>query len=279
LPPLIHQGNLCASNPTAPLRDRGLALLVCYFEKRRNRAEAGSIPDVLGMFVSEVRFYREIAPVVGIRVPACLDAQSNETGTYLRLEDLSSWTPGGDAVAMASELRRLHERWENHAVQRWPWLRHAGRGANLIGELFDRTWLHLIARRDLPGAVHLLGDRLVGHVAAAERAEGTAGPLTLCHGDASLENVFTSSSGEIAFVDWEDVRSAAGVVDLAWLLVSSVSPDRWDEVINAYGPASRLVEVLPSATVQGLLSLADHAEGSPAARQWIARLEAAAARI
>ncbi len=29
------------------------------------------------MFVAEVRFYREIAPVVGVRVPACLLAEVN----------------------------------------------------------------------------------------------------------------------------------------------------------------------------------------------------------
>ena len=35
--------------------------------KRREPAAAGSIPAVLKMFESEVRFYREIAPVVGVR--------------------------------------------------------------------------------------------------------------------------------------------------------------------------------------------------------------------
>jgi hypothetical protein len=37
------------------------------FVKRRDVAAPGSIPDVLDMFRSEVRFYREVAPVIGVR--------------------------------------------------------------------------------------------------------------------------------------------------------------------------------------------------------------------
>src|SRR5262249_10274884 len=44
-----------------------------------------------------------------------------------------------------------------------------------------------------------------------------------------------------------------GAVDLAWLLVSSVDPARWDQVIAAYGPAGGLRDALPAVMVQGLL--------------------------
>jgi hypothetical protein len=39
--------------------------------KRRGRPGAGSITEALDSFRSEVRFYQEIAPVAGVRVPAC----------------------------------------------------------------------------------------------------------------------------------------------------------------------------------------------------------------
>ena len=67
--------------------------------------------------------------------------------------------------------------------------------------------------------------------------------------------------------------------DLAWLLVSSVEPDHWDEVIAAYGNAGQLDEVLPATAVQGLLSMSDTAAGSPESVGWGARLRSAAARI
>jgi hypothetical protein len=69
---------------------------VSYFEKQRVWAPAGSIADALDMFRSEVRFYREIAARVGVRVPRCFQADETATGTLLRLEDLSGWQLGGD---------------------------------------------------------------------------------------------------------------------------------------------------------------------------------------
>ena len=244
------------------------------FEKRRDPALPGSIPHALDMFRAEVRFYREIAPVVGIRVPRCLVAEDTSGGTRLVLEDFSSWTPGGDPVRVAAELAALHERWAGRALTRGPWLRRVGAGAELVAKLFDQTWPQLRRRGDVTAELIALGDGLTGRVAALERATGAAGPPTLCHGDASLRNVFTGPGDEIAFVDWEDVTRAPGVTDLAWLLVSSVPPLRWTEVVQAYGSANQLDVVLPAAAVQGLLSLGNLAEGSAEAGEWVERLSA-----
>src|SRR5439155_24326361 len=129
-----------------------------------------------------------------------------------------------DPLGVVTELRGLHERWKDRAIELWPWLRGPGMAAGLIGSLYDRTWPHMSKRSDLTPAVRVLGDWLVGKVETAELAEGTAGPLTLCHGDTASNNLATSPDGEIAFLDWEDVRCAAGATDLAWFLVSSVPP-------------------------------------------------------
>ena len=170
---------------------------VKVFEKRRAHAPPGSIPDVLDMFRSEVRFYQEIAPVVGVRVPLCFEALLTDEGTYLRLEDLSSWMPAADPLGVVTELRGLHERWKDRAIELWPWLRGPGMAAGLIGSLYDRTWPHMSKRSDLTPAVRVLGDWLVGKVETAELAEGTAGPLTLCHGDTASNNLATSPDGDV----------------------------------------------------------------------------------
>jgi hypothetical protein len=249
------------------------------YVKRRSLPVPGSIPDALGMFRAEVRFYREIAPVAGVRVPACYQADVTGDGTILVLEDLSEWRPGADPVVAATVLAGMHRRWQGRAALRWPWLRPAAAAADLVEQLFSQTWALLRVREDLPSSVAALGEALTGRVTDAEHAIAAAGPPTLVHGDASTLNMRTSPDGAVALVDWEDVSAVPGVVDLAWMLTSSVDPARWDEVITAYGPADGLVRVLPAAVVQGLLSLAGTPAGSAAAMGWTSRLEAAARRM
>jgi len=247
--------------------------------KRRRRPALGSISAALDSFRAEVRFYREIAPVLGVRVPACYQAEDTSEGTVLVLEDLAGWQPGADPLAAARVLSGMHRQWAGQAHLRWPWLRPVSAAVDLVEELFARAWPELSTRADLTQRVRMLGERLAGRVAGSERAIGLAGPRTLVHGDASLLNMRTGPGGEVALLDWEDVSAAPGVLDLAWLLVSSVEPARWDEVIAAYGPASSLARVLPAVAVQGLLSMSDAPAGSADATAWICRLDAAAHRL
>lgn len=250
------------------------------FVKRRAAPTPGTIPAALDIFRSELRFYREIAPDVGVRVPACLQAEETSEGdTRLVLEDLSDWHPGARADNAARVLRHLHDRWQDVAATRFPWLRPVGAAADMVTDLFSQTAPRLAARRDLGEPARELLSDLVGTVTAHEMATVGAGTLTLVHGDASLGNMRTGPTGEIVLLDWEDVSCAPGVVDLAWLLVSSVDPDRWDRVAAAYGPHPGLALVLPAAAVQGFLSLADEPEGSAAAAGWSARLACAARRL
>ena len=134
-------------------------------------------------------------------------------------------------------------------------------------------------RPECTEAVSALGERLYGRIPKVVRAAALAGPSTLAHGDASMLNIRTSASGEIALLDWEDVAAAPGMSDLAWLLVSSVDPLRWDETIAAYGTRSGLAEALPAVASQAILSLADTPAGSEDAVGWVRRIEEATRRI
>lgn len=120
---------------------------------------------------------------------------------------------------------------------------------------------------------------MLKHAVDAEGAATDDGSLCLIHGDASSLNQRTSPTGEIALLDWEDVSAGRGITDIAWFLVSSVDAERWEEVLDVYPEGSTLDTALPSAMVQGLLSLSDTKEGSDDAERWTRRLEAAATRL
>jgi hypothetical protein len=119
---------------------------VTTFTKRREAAEPGSIPDVLQMFTREVRFYREVAPYVGLRTPACYLAEEQDGATHLELEDLSSRRLGAEPDVAARTLRDLHARWEGSAVERWPWLPRPD-VSHLVEALYDDAWASARRRR------------------------------------------------------------------------------------------------------------------------------------
>lgn len=230
------------------------------------------------MFVREVRFYREVAPTIGVRVPGCLRAEEHADGsTLLELENLSGWRPGTDPVSGAQLLKALHSRWEGTAVQTWPWLPRPD-VSELVDDLFAASWPMTRERRDLTPSAGTFGDMLLGNVQEAERRAESAGPMALVHGDASCKNMRTSPTGEVALLDWEDVGTGPGVGDLAWFLVSSVDPKDWDAAIDSYGGAARLDDALPAAAIQGLLSLTTTDEASADAAGWIARVAEAGRR-
>lgn len=247
------------------------------FTKRRDAATPGSIPDVLQMFPREVRFYREVAPDVGLRVPVCYLAEEHDGATHLELEDLSTWRPGADPDVAGRLLGELHRRFEGHAVERWPWLPRPD-VAHLVGPLYDEAWASARDRPEVTDAVRDLGDSLVGRVAEVEHRAEASGPVTFTHGDASALNMRTSPDGEVAVLDWEDYGAGPGIVDLAWHLVSSVAPQDWDLALTAYGDTSGLADALPAVAVQGLLSFAFE-EGHDDRREWVQSLEEATRRL
>ncbi|MGC8487456.1 MAG: phosphotransferase family protein [Clostridia bacterium] len=244
------------------------------YVKRRAPPIPGSISAALGSFTAEVRFYREIAPVINVRVPHCYEAAEGPSGTFLVLEDLTDWVPGGKPPAVAEALRLLHDNWEGRAEQRWPWLRPVGAAIDLVAALYDGTWPRIAELPEMSDRVRACGHRLCGRVPDTERQLARIPSRTLIHGDASLNNIRSAETGEVAFVDWEDVSCAPGVSDLAWLLVSSVSPEDWRDTCDAYGPAPHLVDAMPAALVQGFLSLADFAGDAASRIGWIRRIEA-----
>ncbi len=125
----------------------------------------------------------------------------------------------------------------------------------------------------MPAAVRAFGSRLHGRVPETEWLLGGIPHRTLIHGDASLNNVRTGPTVEVAFLDWEVVSSAPAVSDLAWLPVSYVSPEDWVDTVDAHDSAPHPTAAMPAALVQGSLSLADFLDDAERREPWIRRME------
>ncbi|MGF1599517.1 MAG: phosphotransferase family protein [Acidimicrobiales bacterium] len=145
-----------------------------------------------------------------------------------------------DAVAVAVELRRFHDRWAGDAALDDLDVRRATptaldpaaleRGVDVL-----RTrW----ADRVDPAAAAALAR------AFADRAElvarfAAAGPVTLCHGDPRADNLVFGEDGRPVLFDWQQLAVQIGEADLAWLAATSLTVDdrrRADRaLVEAYG--------------------------------------------
>jgi hypothetical protein len=199
-----------------------------------NRARGASFR----LYEREVRFYREIAPTLSLRVPRCyrswLDADGGSSG--LLLEDLGH-LDGGDLLAGISTARaglavervaRAHAQWWDSArLADLAWMPELRSPVmNQLGTLYRELW---------PAFVELRGEHLPpGSVALGERvrdgfeellAELSRPPATVTHVDFRADNLlFGDPLGPepVAVVDWQLACRARGVFDVAYLLCQSM---------------------------------------------------------
>lgn len=199
---------------------------------------ARAVATSLGLYEREVRFYSEVASLVGVPVPACSLAEiDTDSGMFaLVLEDLSSARAGDQLIGATDDeiaaavvtAARLHAKWwDKSELAGWSWL---PRQAALIGGLLERApelypafaeaWSGEFSDEELS-----LGEKVALNlgrlVAGVDR-----GPFTLVHGDYRLDNLFFSSDGIVTLIDWQlPFRGYSGAFDIALLLASSLTSD------------------------------------------------------
>jgi hypothetical protein len=181
-----------------------------------------------GMGAREARFYRELAPSLPMRLPACHFAESGRDGAFLLLlEDLmasgcrtSDGTWGIDADMAAGgleDLAALHVRYESAsalaAVR--PWIDESP-ASNIA---FTKAML----RRVIDEHRSILADDYVAigemYIAQPERvlALWSHAPHTVVHGDAHLGNVFVDGT-RVGFLDWGLLAVAPAMRDVSYFL-------------------------------------------------------------
>lgn len=178
----------------------------------------------VGTTVRELRFYRELAPRVPVRVPRFVGGVEHgdtccvvvePAGTAIRPAD--RWTD------LAAQLGRLHRE-----PAGWPWAkpRHVPTEADIASAA--AAWAASGYGTLVLPAFH--------RVAAALAAL----PLCLCHGDWHLGNLLACGDGQVVWIDWQETGVGHGPEELA-LLWQRAERDGWnpprDAMLTAYARA------------------------------------------
>jgi hypothetical protein len=203
-------------------------------------AEAGNrqVGIAMGLYESEVRFYREIAPQAGITVPRLHwgDVEPTSGRITLVIDDLTTCAEVGDMIATATpeqaqlafaELVKLQASlWNDPRLRSMPWLADPSRAQMLFDSVAPAVESFKVA----------YGDRLEReHVALVERlaprasswpARALVDPLVVVHGDFRLDNMLFGTapgSAPISILDWQACRLGPPLLDHSIFLGSCMS--------------------------------------------------------
>ena len=205
----------------------------------------------------EVKFYRDMAGTLDIRVARCHHADWDEaSGDFvLVLEDLAPGEQGnqltGCSVEQARtavvELAKLHgPRWDDPTLHDIEWLSRrsgpedaqqlAGLWAMLLPG-FMATYSKYLST-DAQDLITRFSDRIGAWV------DGRDGAWTVTHGDYRLDNLmFASAAGgyPVATVDWQSPGHAQSTGDVAYFMGAGLLPEQRREVerslVDEYGQA------------------------------------------
>jgi hypothetical protein len=213
--------------------------------------------DELHAFEREIRFYREVAAVVPVRLPQLYYAEVQDAQAALMMEDLGFATPGDQVAGMHAAqvlatvrlIGGLQGRfWNNAALDALDWMPTS----NHIEVDYDAKWPSLVEHfGQFIGPDGLaVGARLLGGGAAWVEAEIERRPRTIVHSDLRADNLLFGAPGtpdEVLVVDWQIAIRSMGAFDVARLMGGSELPverrGHQFEVLRAWHDALRAAGV------------------------------------
>lgn len=186
---------------------------------------------MLGLYTREVRFYREVAPQLDVRVPATYCAEVSEDGGafILLFEDLAPQRGGNQLAGCSVEDARhaimqaagIHApSWNNPAILELGWLQPDPNATALVRTLYPQAQA-LFAERyadTLEPEFMALCEALAASDAWLSREHTRIG---LVHGDFRLDNMlFGIGAGAepIAVLDWQTVGIGNPLTDIGYFL-------------------------------------------------------------
>ncbi len=188
-----------------------------------------------GLYVRDVHFYRDVAPLVSLRTPRCYFAAIDmESGhSLLLLEDLAAGRAGdvmagcpqSDAERILRQIAAFHARWwGSPQLSRWKWLPGYDTEPNPATDDLDGAWPIFRERFAslIPDWAVETAEQALARVPEIRRAL-EACPQTFTHGDLGLDNVrFDLPDAPMVLFDWQISMRAPASRDISWFLVRSL---------------------------------------------------------
>lgn len=211
--------------------------------------------DELNAFQREIRFYKEVASNVPIRLPILYFSVDEPPAYSMVMEDLSSYTPGDQVIGMHSGqvmatveiLAKLQARyWDNIALEQLKWMPTT----NAIGIDYQEKWgsflEHFGSYVDEKGLE--VGERLGDSISWLEK-EIEKRPKTIVHTDLREDNLLfgdPDSDEAVLILDWQLAIRSIGAFDVARIIGGSELPSersnhqlevlrRWHDVLIREG--------------------------------------------
>lgn len=189
--------------------------------------------DELHAFQREIRFYREVAGNVPIRLPRVYYAVDEPPAFSMVMEDLSSFTPGDQIVGMherqvmdtVEEIARMQAGyWNNEALEKLDWMPDQ----NGVSVDYAQKWESFVTHfgKYLEPEGRELGQRLTGFIDWKNKQIAQR-PRTIVHSDLREDNLLFAPEGSpdsIIIIDWQLAVKSIGTFDVARLMGGSELP-------------------------------------------------------
>ena len=182
-------------------------------------------------FDREIRFYREVAGRVPMRVPRIYYAEVSDDGKVLLMEDLCSYEAvdqlhglrHAQVIATAQQAAKLHATfWNDPSLAGFEWLPLHD---HFFEDGFAEHWPAFAASYELRigREAVALGERVARNLRWLEQRIADR-PVTLVHGDLRADNLLFGcdpAHDEVVVLDWQLTTRSLGAIDLARLLGGS----------------------------------------------------------
>ena len=206
---------------------------------------------MMGLYAKEVRFYREVAPQLDVRVPATYAAEVSDDGSdfLLLFEDLAP-DKGGNQLDSCSfdeachairQAAALHApSWKNSGILSLDWLQPQEAVTSQIRTLYPQAQ-SVFAER-YAGTLEPEFMTICTELAASDAWLSRDHPkVSLVHGDFRLDNMLFGIGGEgepIAILDWQTLSLGHPMTDIGYFMGCGIGDElrrkHEDELLDLY---------------------------------------------